>query len=133
MNDLRPDFELLAAYASGRDESAFAEIVRRHAGLVYSAAVRQVGSALAEDVSQAVFFILSRKAGRINGHTLAGWLVNAARLAGMATHRMEVRRAQRQHKAALMKDQTTDDAQTDAPSWAELSPHLDRALARLSE
>src|SRR5215217_3155397 len=94
----RTDSDLLQAYARPGDQPAFGLIVNRYAGLVYSAALRQVGPALAEDVSQAVFFILSRKASQIDGRLLAGWLVKAARLAGMAARRMEARRNQREQK-----------------------------------
>lgn len=40
MND---DAELLGRYAETGDEQAFAELVERHVGLVYSVATRQVG------------------------------------------------------------------------------------------
>jgi hypothetical protein len=46
------DVELLSEYASGGSEAAFAEIVTRHADLIYSAALRQVESPdLARDVA----------------------------------------------------------------------------------
>ena len=40
------DSELLRRYVQERSESAFAELVQRKAGLVYSAALRQVGGDL---------------------------------------------------------------------------------------
>ncbi len=53
------DRELLAHYTRQHAEDAFAELVRRHLGLVYSAALRQVRSPqLAEEVAQSVFTIL---------------------------------------------------------------------------
>lgn len=46
------DLELLTRYARHRAEDAFAEVVRRHLGLVYSAALRQVRSPqLAEEIA----------------------------------------------------------------------------------
>src|ERR1043166_9893113 len=49
------DLQLLRQYCRDRDEDAFAEIVRRHLGLVRSAALRQVHSSqLAEEVAQSV-------------------------------------------------------------------------------
>ncbi|MDO8542359.1 MAG: hypothetical protein Q7S40_18120 [Opitutaceae bacterium] len=47
------DAELLRRFAREQLEAAFAEVVRRHVGLVYSVALRQVGgdSHLAEDVN----------------------------------------------------------------------------------
>jgi hypothetical protein len=48
------DCELLRRYAETKSEDAFAELVRRHVNLVYSAAMRQVNgdSHLAQDVAQ---------------------------------------------------------------------------------
>ncbi len=57
------DVELLARYTRQRAEDAFEELVRRHLGLVYSAALHQVRSPqLAEEVSQSVFTDLARNA-----------------------------------------------------------------------
>src|SRR4051812_1305503 len=127
------DVELLDSFARTGDQAAFAQIVERYAGLVYSAALRQVGPALTEDVSQAVFFILSRKAARIDGRLLAGWLVNAARLAGMAARRMEIRRSQREQKAAVVKQEILAAGASDSSRWNAISPLLDQAIARLGE
>ena len=50
------DAQLLRQYAAQRSEAAFSEIVARHAGLIYSAALRQLDSPdLARDVAQSVF------------------------------------------------------------------------------
>ena len=68
---------LLRHYVERGSEEAFAELVRRHLGLVFSAAFRQLQGdrPAAEDVSQAVFTELARQAGRLRGHpALPGWL-----------------------------------------------------------
>jgi DNA-directed RNA polymerase specialized sigma24 family protein len=60
MQDLS-DVQLLRAYADSGQETAFREIVTRHANLVYSAALRQVNSPdLARDLAQCVFTDLAR-------------------------------------------------------------------------
>ena len=126
------DTQLLHSFARLHDQAAFALIVHRYAALVYSAALRQVGPALAEDVSQAVFLILAQKAGQIDGSTLAGWLVKTARYAALASRRMEVRLKQREQKAARMQPELTN-SDDDSTKWQQLAPLLDEALARLDE
>jgi hypothetical protein len=50
------DAQLLRDYAADGNEAAFRDIVARHTDLIYSAALRQVGSPdRARDVAQSVF------------------------------------------------------------------------------
>ena len=57
------DLDLLRRFARENSQDAFAEIVRRHLNLVYSAALRQVRSPqLAEEIAQSVFADLARDA-----------------------------------------------------------------------
>ena len=79
--DAKDDIELLRDYATGRSETAFTSLVERHIHFVYSSALRQVYNAhLAEEVTQAVFIILARKAGRLSNHAvLSSWLLKITR------------------------------------------------------
>jgi RNA polymerase sigma factor (sigma-70 family) len=127
------DAELLRRYALDRSEDAFRELVRRNLGLVYHAALRQCGDPhQAEDVAQAVFTDLARKAHRLSSRpVLAGWLHTSARYASLRVLRAEGRRRARELKAHAMGD--LDQAGGTADSWERLRPVLDDALQALGE
>src|SRR4051812_17198433 len=78
------DVELLRRYAETKSQEAFAELVRRHLGLVYHAALRQVGGDVhrAQDVAQTVFADLARKADAVARRSVpVGWLYTSTRYA----------------------------------------------------
>ncbi len=92
------DADLLRRYFEEGVDGAFAELVRRHVDLVYSAALRQVNGDphLAADATQIVFSDLARKGGALVGHrVLAGWLFTSTRFAVAELVRGESRRADR--------------------------------------
>jgi RNA polymerase sigma factor (sigma-70 family) len=120
----------MCEYAEQRSDAAFAELVRRHVDLVYSAALRMVCEAhTAEDVTQAVFLALSQNAAQLRGHpVLSGWLHCTARNLAAKSVRSDVRRRAREQEAAAMQQLLS--AQSDAP-WDKIAPHLDAALGEL--
>src|SRR5271156_1813933 len=103
----RNDSELLKAYVQDGSEEAFTELVTRHVGLVYSAALRQVNgsSHLAEDVTQKVFTSLAKKASQLTNHTsIAGWLHTSVRYGASDIRRSEQRRTIREQESTAMNE-----------------------------
>jgi RNA polymerase sigma factor (sigma-70 family) len=122
---------LLRRYAADRSEGAFRRLVDLHAPWVYAAALRQVRGDrhLAEDVAQAVFVALARRAGTIRSEAaLAAWLFRATRYASADAVRRERRRRRQETEAAAMAAQAVPD---EDESWRELAPLLDGLIARL--
>ncbi len=141
------DRALLRSYAQHRDQAAFAELVRRHADLVYSAARRQVGDhPRAQEVTQSVFIALARKAGAVAEHpVLAAWLFQSTRLSSAKLRETERRRVFREDGAARERNGDGGVAavaadggnaasmSTGLGEWERIAPCLDEALARLRE
>lgn len=125
------DMDLLREYVRHGAEPAFAELVERHLNLVYSAALRHVGiAAQAEEIAQAVFIILARKAATLRDDTiLEAWLYETTRLTAIYFLRGERRRQFREQEAYMQS--TLGDAADDS-SWAKLAPLLDEAMAYLA-
>jgi RNA polymerase sigma factor (sigma-70 family) len=129
------DPTLLRRYADTRSEADFAELVRRHLNLVYSAALRQVNGDchLAEDVSQLVFTDLARKARELSRHpVLSGWLFTSTRFAAAKLIRGERRRQSREQEAHVMQEILRSDGREHL-DWDRARPVIDAALAELSE
>ena len=140
---MTPDSELLRRFAKTNSEDAFAELVKRHVNLVYSAAIRQVGgdAYLAQDVAQTVFADLARKAGALSRRdTLTGWLYTSAHFAAAKIARTENRRRDREEK--FMREPTHEtapdasraEASAEAGAdWEKLQPRLDKVMHELKE
>jgi len=126
------DMALVREYAASQSEDAFETLVSRHINLVYSAALRQMRDPhLAEEISQAVFVILARKAGSLGSKTiLSGWLYRTARFAAADALKIRRRRERREQEACM---QSTLENHPMDTAWQELSPLLDEAMAQLRD
>ncbi|HWF18989.1 MAG TPA: sigma-70 family RNA polymerase sigma factor [Verrucomicrobiae bacterium] len=124
------DFELLQEYAQKDSEDSFAELVRRHLNMVYSAALRQVRSQqLAEEVAQSVFADLARNARRLApGAIITAWLYQVTRRTAIDVIRRESRRQLREQIAAQMNAIHNTEAE-----WLQIEPLLDEAMESLDE
>jgi RNA polymerase sigma factor (sigma-70 family) len=131
MNGLS-DQQLLCDYSGRGSEAAFAELVRRHVDLVYSAAMRMVCDIhLAEDVTQNAFAALARNVGQLGDRSvLSGWLHRTTQNIAAQAVRTEVRRRAREQEAVSMNELLSPDSE---PRWEEIAPHLDEALGELDE
>jgi RNA polymerase sigma factor (sigma-70 family) len=127
------DQALLRQFARDRSHVAFAALVNRHVDLVFNAALRQLHNrALAEDVCQAVFIVLARKAASLAPEVvLPGWLVKTAYLAARDAHKAESRRKNHEQRFAAMS--ATPTTTSDVFDGGELSGEIDRALANLND
>ncbi len=125
------DWRLLRQYVEQDSQEAFATLSQRYVDLVYSVCRRELGDPdMAQDVTQAVFLILARKAFTLRrGVVLSGWLFQTARFAAKNAKTRERRRRHYEQEAAqaMTNEQTTQENAL----WNSLEPFLNSALARL--
>ena len=126
------DMELVRDYAARQSENAFATLVSRHIHLVYSVALRQTRDLhLAEEVTQAVFIILARKAKSLGEKTiLTGWLYRTVQYASADALKMQRRRQHREQEACM---QSILNEPVESHVWQQIAPMLDAAMLRLGE
>ncbi len=131
-NDARAsDGELLQRFAAHRDEAAFAGLVERHGPLVLGVAQRVLHHVHdAEDVFQAAFLVLARRAAALDKRrSITGWLYTVAyHLALRVQSNLARCRAVQTQVAKMPKvEHQTEEI------WREVSPALDEELNRLPE
>jgi RNA polymerase sigma factor (sigma-70 family) len=123
------DGQLLARFATDRDEAAFATLVRRHGPMVLAACRRLLRDwHAAQDAFQATFLVLARKAASLREpELLARWLHGVACRTAARARADAARRRQREGRAAPPRVVDPDEGLL----WRELRPVLDEEIARL--
>ena len=115
---------ILQDYISTRSGDVFAELVKRHASMVFGTCRRVLGDkSLAEDAAQETFLHLLRNPAEVTG-SLVGWLHKVAHGKAVDLVRREAAQNRRKQQAVLAPPEP------ERP-WAEISPILDQVLAEL--
>jgi RNA polymerase sigma factor (sigma-70 family) len=96
-----PDGQLLARFSRGREEAAFEALVRRHGPLVLGVCRRVLRQEQdAEDVFQATFLVLARRAGSLDRRgSLGGWLYQVAYHMALKARKRAAARQKREAQA----------------------------------
>ena len=121
------DGELVATLASDGADEAFAELVRRHATMVFRTCRRITGSHQdAEDATQAVFAtVIVRSRDLAKCRSLGGWLYSAAWHVSRRYRRSELTRRRRERRATPVMPVNGDEHDP------ELAAELYRAIELL--
>jgi RNA polymerase sigma-70 factor (ECF subfamily) len=125
------DGTLLREYATHGDADSFAELVDRYGRLVLGVGKRVLGSqADAEDVFQATFMVLARKAGQLNDKSpLGNWLYRVAFRIAMKMRIQNARR--RSHERGVAAQVEIARAPMAVDSMEDLRPIFDEELSHL--
>ncbi len=123
------DRELVERFTESGDEAAFAALLDRHGPMLLGVCRRQLRDAdLADDVVQATFLVLARKAGSVRKRdSLASWLYGVAQRLARQARLAEAARSRREARVARAEAVSGD------PAWDELLRVLDEELRRLPE
>jgi RNA polymerase sigma factor (sigma-70 family) len=125
------DRQLLERFAHRRDEDAFATLVERHRALVLGVGRRVLRqSEDAEDVFQATFLVLARRAASIRWHESVGnWLYGVAHRLACKMRTAGTRRQTREREASDLAAAGSMPKE----AWEQLCQLLDEELNRLPQ
>jgi RNA polymerase sigma factor (sigma-70 family) len=126
------DRQLLDRFIESGNDAAFAAILDRHGPMLLGLCRRSLDGAthLAEDVLQATFLVLVRKARSIRQRdSLVGWLCGVVRRLARQARSSERAHARREQRAARERPEVRNAD----PAWEDLLRVLDAELRRLPE
>jgi len=118
MTERVTDAILLQRFAEGREESAFAELVRRHGPLVQRVCRRLLRDERdVEDVFQATFLLLATRASDVSWQaSVGGWVRDAARRLALRARSEAARRRSREAPASSLGESLNFEEAVAAPS-----------------
>lgn len=120
------DADLIRQHLRSPGGDAFAQLVDRHGAMVHATA-RRLAREEADDVAQAVFIVLARKASSLASRdSIAGWLYETTRQCARNARRGQYRR--QALVASYQEQHVTPDP---SPPDPEMLTQLDNALAAL--
>lgn len=126
------DRQLLERFARIQDQEAFEALLKRYAGFVMGVCRRVVGNDHdAEDVFQAVFLVLARRAGTVRwNESIGGWIYEVACRLALRARAASLRRRRHETQGIYPMDQAESRERSAAK---ELCAALDEELSRLPE
>jgi RNA polymerase sigma factor (sigma-70 family) len=129
-----PDGVLLQRFTTQREQAAFTALVQRHRRLVFGICQRVLGDLqAAEDVYQATFMLLARKANLLDRHSpLAGWLYTVAYRLALRLRAVKARQRRCERQALAGADRACQTAVTNLEQQ-ELRHAVNEELQRLPE
>jgi RNA polymerase sigma factor (sigma-70 family) len=125
------DGHLLSRFVEGRDEDAFAALVKRHGPMVWGVCRRLLSNHHdAEDAFQATFLVLVRKAATVLPREMvANWLYGVASMTATRGRIAAAKARRRERQVAEMPEP----AVAEPDRWEDLRPLLDQELTRLPD
>ena len=123
------DAALLSCFVARHEEAAFETLLRRHGPMVLRVARRVLNNVSdAEDVFQATFLLLARRAGAIRKRdSVASWLHGVAHRLALSARGKRARRQERERQAVEAREVETPPES----AWSELEETLHEVLAQL--
>ncbi len=129
-NQARTDRMLLDEFVVSRSTEAFAELMRRHGGMVLSVCERQLGrGSESEDAAQSVFIQMWQKAKELTKHgSIVGWLHVTAVNVCCNHQRSRAARLKHERLAASVNNRSLGPTETD---WLAVREILDHEISSL--
>jgi RNA polymerase sigma factor (sigma-70 family) len=129
------DEQLLHAFTSRRDDSAYAALMRRHGPMVLRVCRRVLGNEQdAEDAFQATFLVLARNAASLRNKTaLASWLHGTAYRTALKAKQAVARRSKHEGSRVAQLQSRSPANPSDELLWHEVREMLDEEISLLPE